>query len=112
MLLLDHNVPVGVLHFLKRQGFECETTAARGWDALTNGELTQVAVGAGFNCILTRDRRFIKAASSALNKNSTMCIVFITIPQAKGRTFIENFHNAWNSKRFTVQPGKFIPWPI
>ena len=56
MWLLDANMDVHLESILRDLGISCETAAARGWKALSNGELVTAAVTAGFTCLLTRDQ--------------------------------------------------------
>ena len=53
LVLLDQGTPVPARHFLTRH--TVETAYERGWSALSNGELLQVAEQAGFEVLVTTD---------------------------------------------------------
>ena len=50
MWLLDVNLPNGLIRLLQSYGILCDTTARRGWRALTNGALAEAAFREG--CLL------------------------------------------------------------
>jgi hypothetical protein len=54
-ILFDHGTPIGLAHAL---ALHAVTTAqARGWDKLSNSELLASAEAAGFDLLVTIDRR-------------------------------------------------------
>lgn len=55
LVLFDHGTPKGLARLLV--GHTVETAQSRGWDTLSNGELLAAAEGAGFQVLLTTDRR-------------------------------------------------------
>ena len=55
-ILFDHNTPVPLRNSL--QPSTVETTAERGWECLTNGELLDAAEAEGFEILLTADKGF------------------------------------------------------
>ena len=55
-ILFDQNVPVPLRYSLHNS--TVETTAERGWDRLTNGELLDAAEAEGFEILLTADKGF------------------------------------------------------
>ena len=55
-ILFDQNTPVPLRCSLRN--FTVETTAERGWDSLTNGELLDAAEAEGFDIRLTADKGF------------------------------------------------------
>ncbi len=55
-ILFDQNIPFPLRHSLKSHAVE--TTAERGWDRLTNGELLDAAEAAAFDLLLTADKGF------------------------------------------------------
>jgi hypothetical protein len=56
--LLDANMDVHLVSVLTGFKISCDTAGKRGWKALSNGDLVNVAVDAGFHCLLTRDQLF------------------------------------------------------
>jgi len=54
-VLLDHNVPVGIARALT--GHEVSEAMECGWDRISNGELLANAEAAGFEVLLTADKR-------------------------------------------------------
>jgi predicted nuclease of predicted toxin-antitoxin system len=111
MWLLDVNLPNGLLRFLRDRDIDCDSTVRRGWRELTNGELTSAAFASGFYVILTRDRDFGVAASSALGRWPEIAVVVVTIPQAREHAYLEAFGAQWQEQRITPIPGSVIEWP-
>jgi hypothetical protein len=55
LVLFDHGTPKGLARALV--GHTVHTAQSRGWDTLSNGELLNAAEEAGFDLLLTTDRR-------------------------------------------------------
>jgi hypothetical protein len=55
LILFDHGTPKGLAPALS--GHTVHTAQAKGWDTLSNGELLSAAEEAGFELLLTTDRR-------------------------------------------------------
>ena len=55
LILFDHGTPKGLAGSLS--GHAVHTAQARGWDTLSNGALLNAAEEAGFELLLTTDRR-------------------------------------------------------
>jgi len=55
LVLFDHGTPKGLARTLV--GHTVHTAQSRGWDTLSNGELLNAAEEAGFDVLLTTDRR-------------------------------------------------------
>jgi hypothetical protein len=55
LILFDHGTPKGLIRALP--GHTIHTAQAKGWDTLSNGALLNVAEDAGFDLLLTTDRR-------------------------------------------------------
>jgi hypothetical protein len=55
LVLFDHGTPKGLARALS--GHTIQTAQARGWDTLSNGALLDAAEEAGFELLLTTDRR-------------------------------------------------------
>ena len=111
MWLLDHNLPVQLKPTILSLKVDCDTTRARGWDNLQNGELVAVSFAAGFRCILTRDVRFAKDAEKALKSHPTMAVVLIRLPQRRGSGYIQEFLSAWKTATIVPKPGQMFVWP-
>src|ERR1035438_9825561 len=82
MWLLDANMDVHLVSVLTGFKVSCETAGKRGWKALSNGDLVSAAVGAGFQCLLTRDQLFGQSASRALKRFPQFAVVFVNVPAA------------------------------
>ena len=54
-VLIDHGTPSGIAAALS--GHEVTEAIARGWDRISNGELLNVAEAAGFDVLLTTDKK-------------------------------------------------------
>ena len=55
LILFDHGTPKGLIRALP--GHTVHTAQAKGWDTLSNGALLNAAEEAGFQLLLTTDRR-------------------------------------------------------
>ena len=55
LILFDHGTPKGLARALSEH--TVHTAQSKGWDALTTGELLDAAESAGFELLLTTDRR-------------------------------------------------------
>ena len=55
LILFDHGTPKGLVRAL--DGHTVHTAQSRGWDTLSNGALLNAAEEAGFELLLTTDRR-------------------------------------------------------
>jgi len=55
LILFDHGTPKGLARALS--GHTIHTAQSRGWDTLSNGALLNAAEEAGFELLLTTDRR-------------------------------------------------------
>ena len=111
MWLLDVNLPTALTGFLQGYGIPAETTAARGWRELTNGDLAQAASRGGFTALLTRDRAFGTAARSALESLPDLAIGVVTLPQAREAAYLSAFGIAWRRRRIQPVAGAITEWP-
>ena len=109
--LLDHNLPKQFAEFLRTKGIECNWTSAEGWQTLANGALVNAACNAGYNCLLTNDRKFASAAGNALTKNPNFSVVEITIPQAPKAEFLNSVSIAWANNPIEPQVSQVVKWP-
>jgi hypothetical protein len=55
LILFDHGTPQGLIHALPGHTFH--TAQAKGWDTLSNGAFLNALEAAGFELLLTTDRR-------------------------------------------------------
>lgn len=55
LILFDHGTPAPLIPFLP--GHIVTKAIARGWDKISNGELLKAAEAAGFDLLLTTDKR-------------------------------------------------------
>ena len=111
MWLLDANVDVHLAAVLKEFGFPCQTTASRGWKALSNGDLVAAAAAAGFRCLLTRDQLFGESASRVLKSFPEFAVVVVTLPQQRWEHYRERFWEAWAESPIQPVPGRLVRWP-
>ena len=111
MWLLDHNLPRQLLALLKSSGISVESVHQRKWEFLENGDLVEIAVKKGFDCILTKDVRFEVSSKKAFNNYPDFCIVLIRIPQAPGDIYCERFLKAWQESPIQPIPGQVVVWP-
>jgi predicted nuclease of predicted toxin-antitoxin system len=111
MWLLDVNIPLALKAFLKQKGITAETAEERGWRQLENGDLVSSAATAGYQCLLTRDRRFALSARKTLKKFPGFSVVIIRLLQMKEPLYFDAFETAWAKRAVTPIPGKVIEWP-
>ena len=112
MWLLDENLDVNLLAFLRSQGIECDTVRGRGWQGFQNGQLANVASDAGFRCLLTRDADFASAAGGVLESYSALAIVVIKLPQKASQHYVADFAREWTRVSITPLPGQVVSWPL
>jgi hypothetical protein len=111
MCLLDVNLPTALTGLLHGYGIFAETTAARGWRELTNGELAQAASRGGFSALLTRDRAFGPAAGTAVEMLPDLAIVIVILPQAREAAHLSAFDVTWRRRRIQPVAGAITEWP-
>jgi len=110
MWLLDVNMPLRVVELLSEFGVSADTTEGRGWRGLTNEALVEAAVKNGFDCILTRDRLVGESAARALVRIPRFSVVLVTLPQLRGRHFLDESRREWSRVPVRPVPGALIRW--
>ena len=98
-ILLDHNVPAPLTQYLA--GHECLTAKALGWDELQNGFLLSAAESAGFDLLLTGDKRMRYQQNFSHRRISLIVLGNISWPVM--RRYIEGILDAVNA----CAPGSF-----
>jgi hypothetical protein len=111
MWLLDANMDVHLTGVLRDLGILSETAGARGWKALSNGQLVAAAVAGGFDCLLTRDRLFGEFASRALRVHQAFAVVLVNLPQRRWLEYRQSFLDAWDICPITPRHGFLVEWP-
>ena len=111
MWLLDANLDLALVAFLRSENVSCEAAALLGWETLTNGELVSAAAEGGYTCLLTRDRRFAQSAASTLRERDDLAIVIVTLPQQQSDDYMAAFRKAWDSERINPVAGAILTWP-
>ena len=111
MWLLDANMDVHLVDVLSDFGIASETAARRGWKALSNGDLVQSAVDAGFNCLLTRDQLFGESASRALRRYPRFAVVVVDVPQQPWPQYRERFVALLRERPIRPVAGRLVHWP-
>jgi len=111
MWLLDVNLPNGLVALLSTFGIMADTSAARGWRNLSNGELASSARKAGFKVILTRDRVFGESAGRALRNLPDFAVVIVRIPQSRQTVYLQEFEKHWKKNPAKPKPGAIMEWP-
>jgi predicted nuclease of predicted toxin-antitoxin system len=112
MWLLDHNLPRQLAPVFQSLGIPAETSAQRGWQTLSNGDLVKTAAAAGITCILTRDLDFGRSAEKALKRFPSVSVVLITLPQQRGPAYARAFQEAWSRKPISPTAGQLTRWPV
>lgn len=75
-ILFDHGTPVGLRALLGEH--EISTAKTEGWDRLSNGSLLAAAESAGFELLLTTDRRIRYQQNISSRKISILVLVGCT----------------------------------
>jgi predicted nuclease of predicted toxin-antitoxin system len=92
-ILLDENVPVDLLPFLRSAGHAAESVNFIGWKGVKNGDLLTRAC-ADFDLFITRDNDF-DAAQLGRYVTPQFGIVLLAIPQQRGRDYAAAFAALW-----------------
>ena len=111
MWLLDANMDIHLRSVLLTKGIVAESAWYKGWTELVNGQLVTEAVGAGFECLLTRDVLFGEAAARALQRFPSFAVVVVTLPQAPWVRYRESFLAEWERFPIVPVPGRLVWWP-
>ena len=111
MWLLDANLDLALIPFLRSQGVNCEAAALLQWGGLTNGQLSSAAVEAGYTCLLTRDRRFAESAAGMMRGIAELAIVVVTLAQQPSSLYLDSFRAAWSESQIKPVAGEAITWP-
>ena len=111
MWLLDANMDVHLVSVLADFGVVAEGASRRGWQALTNGDLVDIAVREGFTCVLTQDRLFGQSALGSLEEFPSFAVVIVMLAQRPWHQYSQDFRDAWAKSPVTPQPGKVVRWP-
>jgi len=73
-ILFDHGTPSGIAGSLS--GHHVTEAIERGWDRISNGELLEVAEAAGFDLLLTTDKR-IRYQQNLMGRKIAIVVVAI-----------------------------------
>jgi len=111
MWLLDANMDVHLLSFLRQCGLSVDGAVRRGWGVLQNGDLVAAAAAAGFTCILTRDRLFAESATGALKASPGFSIIVVELRQRPWRQYLDQVRAAWTTSPIRPAPGRVVFWP-
>jgi predicted nuclease of predicted toxin-antitoxin system len=94
-ILLDENVPVDLLPFLRSAGHTAESVNFIGWKGVKNGDLLTRA-RTDFDLFITRDKDF-DAAQLGRYVTPQFGIVLLAIPQQRGPEYTAAFAALWPS---------------
>ncbi len=100
LIPFDHGTPVGLARALSRH--TVTTAQARGWDRLTNGALLTAAEEAGFDLLITTDRR-IRYQQNLAGRKIAIIVLAGTTKWARIRLHFEPIAAAVN----TIRPGSY-----
>jgi predicted nuclease of predicted toxin-antitoxin system len=99
-ILLDHNVPVPLRHWLVDH--EVETAYERGWSELSNGDLLRAAEDAGVDVLITTDKR-IRYQQNLSGRRMALVVI-----DTNDWTRIRKSQSAVVDALSDVRPGAFI----
>lgn len=92
-VLLDENVPVDIIPFLRDRNIDAESVNFIGWKGVQNGDLIRRA-RESFDLLLSRDKDFDQ---EFLRRYITeqFGIVLLAIPQQQGPAYAKAFAEVW-----------------
>ena len=101
LILFDHGTPKGLARALS--GHTVHTAQAKGWDALSNGELLSAAEEAGFELLLTTDRRIRHQQNLQVRRVALVVLTGTTkwslVRQHRAHRCHCGFGDAWQLRR-------------
>ena|ERR1051326_3011153 len=101
LILFDHGTPVGLARALSSH--TVITAQARGWDRLTNGALLTAAEDAGFELLVTTDRR-IRYQQNLTGRTIALVVLTGSTKWSRIRLHFERIVAAVNA----VTPGSYV----
>jgi hypothetical protein len=99
-VLFDHGTPGGVARALA--GHEVTEAIERGWDRVSNGELLRVAEDAGFDVLLTTDKR-IRYQQNLKDRK----IAIVVLGNSAWRIVLQHLHRVVAAVN-NARPGSYV----
>src|SRR6266446_5609999 len=99
-ILLDHNTPAPLRYSL--HGHQVETAYERGWAEFTNGDLLSAAEAAGFDLLITTDKRIRHQQNL---KGRTLALLVI---DTNDWTRIRKFQSLVISAVSSIRAGSYV----
>ena len=112
-ILLDENVPVDIIPFLRGSGHIVESVNSLGWKGMKNGDILERAA-LSFDLFVTRDKDF-DSAQLGQRAGGSFGIVLLALPQQPGAAYAAAFERSWPDQphnligkvtRIGFNPGK------
>jgi len=107
-ILLDENLPEGLIEPLRRLGHTVDSAGSLGLKGLANGELYQ-HVASGHDLFFTKDREFATRVE-ALTAPARVRLVLTVIPQQREAQFVAAFLRAFTTTDWPPS-GPVQEWP-
>jgi hypothetical protein len=101
LILFDHGTPAGLARLLSPH--TVSTAQARGWDRLTNGALLTAAEDAGFELLVTTDRR-IRYQQNLTGRKIALVVLAGSTKWSRIRVYSERIAAEVNA----VTPGSYV----
>jgi len=103
LILFDHGTPKGLAPALS--GHTVHTAQAKGWYTLSNGELLSAAEEAGFELLLTTDRRIRHQQNLRVRR---IALVVLTGSRSRLLHSTISSHAVWRKIRTTAGKPRAI----
>jgi Domain of unknown function (DUF5615) len=107
-ILLDENLPEGLIEPLRRLGHDVDSVGSLGLKGLANGRLYR-EVACGYDLFFTKDREFT-ARVETLRDPAPVSVVLTVIPQQLEAQFVAVFLRAFTSTDWS-SPAPVQEWP-
>jgi hypothetical protein len=100
LILFDHGTPAPLIPFL--EGHTVTKARARGWERISNGELLKAAEAAGFDLLLTTDKRI--RYQQNLTSRQIAIVVLGNSKWGMARMYVDRIVSAVNGST----PGSYV----
>ena len=112
MWLLDKNVPIQMVAFLRDRNIEAKHAGDLEWGALRNGVLTKTAYEAGYRVLVTHDLDFDRDAAKELAIRSDFAVVKILLDTPGKSAYVALLGKYWPREPMIPTFGSSVAWPI
>ena len=101
LILFDHGTPKGLARALSVH--TVHTAQSKGWDRFSNGELLNAAERAGFDLLLTTDRRIRHQQNLSVSR-----IAFVVLTGSTKWTLVQQHVDRIAAAVASATPGSYV----